>query len=63
MTILALGLLAALVILLAAVDSLYARRWSRGRPATIDWIAGLRRLPAHISTTSMTSSPASASLA
>jgi Fe-S oxidoreductase len=44
MTILALGLLAALVILLAAVV-LYVRRWSVGQPAKIAWIAGLARLP------------------
>jgi Fe-S oxidoreductase len=44
MTILALGLLAALVILLAAVF-LYVKRWSHGRPATIGWIAGIGHLP------------------
>jgi Fe-S oxidoreductase len=44
MTILAFGLLAALVILLAAVF-LLIRRWSVGRPAKIDWIAGITRLP------------------
>ncbi len=44
MTILALGLLLALLILLAAVV-LEIRRWSVGRPAPIDWAAGIRRLP------------------
>src|SRR5690349_837958 len=44
MTILALGLFAALVILLAAVF-LHIRRWSVGRPASVDWIAGIVRLP------------------
>ncbi len=44
MIILALGLLAALVILLAAVF-LYLRRWSVGRAASTDWIAGVARLP------------------
>lgn len=44
MTILALGLLAALVILLAAVF-LLIRRWHVGQPAKINWIAGIARLP------------------
>jgi Fe-S oxidoreductase len=44
MTILALGLLLALLILLAAV-LLQIRRWSAGRPAAVDWIAGIRHLP------------------
>ena len=44
MTILALGLLLALLILLATV-LLEARRWSVGRPVAIDWAAGIRRLP------------------
>src|ERR1041385_2126317 len=44
MTILALGLLAALVILLAAVI-LCIRRWSVGRVVSIDWVAGIVRLP------------------
>ncbi len=48
MTILALGLLLALLILLAAV-LLQIRRWSVGRPVTIDWIAGIRHLPQRIS--------------
>jgi dimethylglycine catabolism B len=44
MRILALGLLLAGLMLLATV-ALYARRWSAGRPAAVDWLAGLRRLP------------------
>src|SRR5690242_7888512 len=44
MRILALGLLLAVLMLLASV-LLYVRRWSAGRPAKVDWVAGLRRLP------------------
>ncbi len=44
MTILALGLLLALLSLAAAV-LLYARRWAIGRPARVDWLAGTARLP------------------
>src|SRR5579871_5186510 len=44
MTILAFGLLAALLILLAAIFLLIGR-WSLGRPAKVDWIAGIARLP------------------
>jgi Fe-S oxidoreductase len=44
MRILALGLLLAVLILLGTI-SLYIRRWSAGRPAEVDWLAGLRRLP------------------
>jgi dimethylglycine catabolism B len=44
MTILALGLLLALL-LLAAAGGLYARRWSIGQPTKIDWLAGIARLP------------------
>jgi Fe-S oxidoreductase len=44
MTILALGLFLALLLLLAA-GVILARRWSLGRPARVDWIAGFRRLP------------------
>src|SRR5215510_9414305 len=44
MRILALGLLLAAVMLLASV-LLYVRRWAAGRPAGVDWRAGLRRLP------------------
>ncbi len=44
MTILALGLLAVLVILLAAAF-LLVRRWSVGQPARIDWLGGIVRLP------------------
>ena len=44
MQILALGLLLA-VLILAGTILLYVRRWSAGRPAKVDWLAGLRRLP------------------
>ena len=44
MRILALGLLLAVLILLGTI-LLYVRRWSAGRPAEVDWLAGLRRLP------------------
>jgi Fe-S oxidoreductase len=44
MTILALGLLVALLLLAAAVF-LYGRRWTAGGPAKVDWIAGIARLP------------------
>ncbi len=44
MTILALGLLLALLLLAAAV-LLNARRWAAGGPAKVDWIAGIVRLP------------------
>jgi dimethylglycine catabolism B len=44
MRILALGLALAGLMLLATI-LLYVRRWSAGRPAEVDWPAGLRRLP------------------
>ena len=44
MRILALGLVLALLIL-AGTLLLYVRRWSAGRPAKVDWLAGLARLP------------------
>jgi dimethylglycine catabolism B len=44
MTILALGLLFALLLLAAAV-LLFVRRWARGGPAKVDWQGGIVRLP------------------
>src|ERR1700674_5498773 len=44
MTILALGLLFTLL-LLAATLLLYAQRGASGRPAKVDWMAGIVRLP------------------
>src|SRR5260370_36834570 len=44
MTILALGLLFALLLLAAAI-LLYVRRWARGGPAKVDWQGGIVRLP------------------
>ena len=44
MTILAFGLLFALLLLAAAV-LLFVRRWARGGPAKIDWLGGIVRLP------------------
>src|SRR5215470_8239322 len=44
MGILGLGLLLAGLVLLGTA-LLYVRRWSAGRPAKVDWLAGLRRLP------------------
>jgi Fe-S oxidoreductase len=44
MTILAAGLLLASIILLGAIV-LHARRWTVGRPAKVDWVAGIQRLP------------------
>jgi Fe-S oxidoreductase len=44
MGILGLGLLVAGLVLLGTA-LLYVRRWSVGRSAEVDWIAGLRRLP------------------
>ena len=44
MTILAFGLLFALLLLGAAV-LLFVRRWARGGPAKVDWQGGIVRLP------------------
>ena len=44
MRILALGLMLAALILAGTV-LLYVRRWSAGRPAKVDWLAGIARLP------------------
>src|SRR5215470_13161984 len=44
MGILGLGLLVAGLVLLGTT-LLYVRRWSVGRSAEVDWIAGLQRLP------------------
>jgi dimethylglycine catabolism B len=44
MRILALGLILA-VLILAGTILLYVRRWSTGRPAEVNWLAGLARLP------------------